>query len=182
MDDKRRNPIDFGSWGQRSRSTLPPCEGMPRFALSSVIMICECARSCKFYPKLRLASGFTLKKVQAVIGKRFLPMGHFQLFFNDFENFNGPFLIILQRLWWAVFQVNWTMAHGPLPSQSLYKNGNSARVEDVQPHNVTSGRPCYSGSDNFSSGISGKLPKIATSNAIFSRMADRIAANFCMKI
>ena len=29
------NPIDFWSWGHRSRSTLPPCEGMPRFALSS---------------------------------------------------------------------------------------------------------------------------------------------------
>ena len=35
VDDARRNPIDFGSRGHRSRSTLPPCEGMPRFALSS---------------------------------------------------------------------------------------------------------------------------------------------------
>ena len=26
------------------------------------IMICECVRSCKFYPKLCLASGFTLTK------------------------------------------------------------------------------------------------------------------------
>ena len=40
-------------------------------------------------------------------------------FFNDFEIFNGPFLIILHRLLWAIFQVNGTMAHGPLPSQSL---------------------------------------------------------------
>ena len=34
----------------------------------------------------------------AVIGKRFLPMGHFQLFSNDFEIFNGPFLNMLHRL------------------------------------------------------------------------------------
>ena len=39
--------------------------------------------------------------------------------FSDFEIFNGPFLIILHRLLWAIFQVNGTMAHGPLPSQSL---------------------------------------------------------------
>ena len=45
--------------------------------------------------------------------------GPFSAFFNDFEIFNGPFLIILHRLWWAIFQVNGTMAHGPLPSQSL---------------------------------------------------------------
>ena len=25
VDDERRNPIDFGSWGQRSRSTLTLC-------------------------------------------------------------------------------------------------------------------------------------------------------------
>ena len=47
-------------------------------------------------------------------------MGHFQLFFNDFEIFNGPFLIILHKLLWAIFQVNGTMAHGPLPSHSLF--------------------------------------------------------------
>ena len=29
---------------------------------SEFISLCECARSCKFYPKLRLASGFTLTK------------------------------------------------------------------------------------------------------------------------
>ena len=45
--------------------------------------------------------------------------GPFSAFFNDFEIFNGPFLITLHRLWWAIFQVNGTMAHGPLPSQSL---------------------------------------------------------------
>ena len=45
--------------------------------------------------------------------------GPFSAFFNDFKNFNGPFYIILKRLWWAIFQVNGTMAHGPLPSQSL---------------------------------------------------------------
>ena len=54
-----------------------------------------------------------------VIGKRYLPNGPFSAFFNDFEIFNGPFLIILHRLVWAIFQVNGTMAHGPLPSQSL---------------------------------------------------------------
>ena len=44
VDDegRKRNPIDFGSEGQRSRSTLPPWEGMPRFALSS----CSC-HSCR---------------------------------------------------------------------------------------------------------------------------------------
>ena len=59
-----------------------------------------------------------------------------------------------------------------------FKNGNSARRTASQRHI----RPsiCYSGSDNFSLGISGKLPKIATSNAIFSRTADRIDAKFCM--
>ena len=45
--------------------------------------------------------------------------GPFSAFFNDFEIFNGPFLIILHRLLWAIFQLNGTMAHGPLPSQSL---------------------------------------------------------------
>ena len=58
-------------------------------------------------------------KALSVIGKRFLTNGPFSAFFNDFEIFNGPFLIILQRLLWAIFQVNGTMAHGPLPSQSL---------------------------------------------------------------
>ena len=56
----------------------------------------------------------------SVIRKRFLPNGPFSAFFNDFEIFNGPFLIILHRLLWAIFQVNGTMAHGPLPSQSLH--------------------------------------------------------------
>ena len=71
----------------------------------SLIMICECVRSCKFYPKLRLA----------------------------------------------------------------VTNGNSARSTSTHI------RPsiCYGGSDIFSSEISGKLPKIETSNFIFSRTADR---------
>ena len=61
-----------------------------------------------------------------------------------------------------------------------YKNGNTTRRTASQRHI----RPyiCYGGSDTFSSGISGKLPKIATSNAILSRTADRIAAKFCMTI
>ena len=61
-----------------------------------------------------------------------------------------------------------------------YKKSNSARRTVSQRHirpSITHNR-----SDNFSSGISGKLPKIATSNIIFSRMADRIAAKFCMTI
>ena len=61
-----------------------------------------------------------------------------------------------------------------------YKNGNSVRRTATKRHI----RPaiCSGGSDNFSSGISGKLPKIATSNIIFSRTADRIAAKFCLTI
>ena len=61
-----------------------------------------------------------------------------------------------------------------------YKNGNSARRTASQRHSRSS--ICYGGSDNFSSGIYGNLPKIATSNAIFSRTADRIAAKFSMTI
>ena len=45
--------------------------------------------------------------------------GPFSAFFNDFEILYGPFLIILHRLLRAIFQVNGTMVHGPLPSQSL---------------------------------------------------------------
>ena len=45
--------------------------------------------------------------------------GPFSAFFNYFEIFNGPFLIILNRLRWAIFEDNGTMAHGPLPSQLL---------------------------------------------------------------
>ena len=61
-----------------------------------------------------------------------------------------------------------------------YKNGNSARRTATKRHI----RPpiYYSGSDNFSSGISGKLPKIATLKVIFSKTADRIAVKFCMTI
>ena len=62
-----------------------------------------------------------------------------------------------------------------------YENSNSARRTASQRHIRSS--LCYGGSDNFSSGISGKLPKIATnSNAIFSRTADLISAKFCMTI
>ena len=60
-----------------------------------------------------------------------------------------------------------------------YKNGNSVRRTYLQRHirrSIT-----QNGSDNFSSGISGNLPKIATSNVICSRTADRIA-KFCMTI
>ena len=41
---------------------------------------------------------------------------------------------------------------------------------------------CYGWSENFSSEISGKLQKIATSNVIFSQTADCIAAKSCMTI
>ena len=64
-----------------------------------------------------------------LIGKRFLPNGPFSAFFNDFEIFNGPFLIILHRLLWAIFQVNGTMAHGPLLSQSLRLPQHYTNVE-----------------------------------------------------
>ena len=48
-----------------------------------------------------------------------------------------------------------------------YKNGYSTRRKYLQRHI----RPSITqnGSDNFSSGISGKLPKIAASNVIFSK-------------
>ena len=61
-----------------------------------------------------------------------------------------------------------------------YKNGNSARRTYLQRHiwpPIT-----QNGSDIFGSGISGKLPKIATSNANFLRTADRVAAKFCNTI
>ena len=61
-----------------------------------------------------------------------------------------------------------------------YKNGNFARRTASQRH-IRPSIP-QEGSDNFRSGISGKLPKIATSNLIFSRTADRIAAKFCITI
>ena len=53
------------------------------------------------------------------LGRGFCQMGHF---FDDFEIFNGPFLIILHRLLWAIFQVNGTMAHmAPyLPNHCLH--------------------------------------------------------------
>ena len=61
-----------------------------------------------------------------------------------------------------------------------YKNGNSARRTALQHHIKPS--ITQNGSDIFSSGISGKLPKIATSNIIFLRKADYIAVKFCMTI
>ena len=61
-----------------------------------------------------------------------------------------------------------------------YKNGNSVKLTALQ-RRIRSAI-CSGGSDNFSSGISWKLPKIATSNVIFSRTFDRIATKFCMTI
>ena len=61
-----------------------------------------------------------------------------------------------------------------------YKKGNSSRCTSTQRHIQWPIR--YGGSDNFSSGISGRLPKIANSNVFFSRLADRIAAKFCKTI
>ena len=66
-----------------------------------------------------------------MIGKRFLPNGPFSAFFNDLEIFNGPFLIIIHRLLWAIFQVNGTMAHGPWPSQSLGQGQRSSLFSNV---------------------------------------------------
>ena len=68
------------------------------------------------WPEFNFSINFT---PVSVIGKKFLPNGPFSAFFDDFEIFNGPFPIILHKLLWAIFQVNGTMAHGPLPSQSL---------------------------------------------------------------
>ena len=61
-----------------------------------------------------------------------------------------------------------------------YKNGNSVRRTALQRHILPS--ITQNGSDNFSSGISGKPLTIANSNVTFSRTADRIAAKFCMII
>ena len=73
-----------------------------------------------------------------------------------------------------------TTSHLLFYAYRKYMNNNSARrtssQRDIPP------QICYGGSDNFSSGISGKLPKKATSNVIFSTTADRIAAKFCMTI
>ena len=87
-------------------------------------MICECARSCKFYPKLRLASGFTLTKSTRTVNLQDVPLPH-----------------------------------------------------------VTSGRP-YSPAEVtiLIREYPENYQKIATSNVIFSRTADRIAAKFCMTI
>ena len=61
-----------------------------------------------------------------------------------------------------------------------YKNGNSARRTASKRHI----RPviCSGGSDNFSSGISGKIPKKQHQTSFFLRTADRIAAKFCTTI
>ena len=57
-----------------------------------------------------------------------------------------------------------------------YENGNSARRTSTRCHIRL---PIYlGGRDNFSSGISWKLQKIANLNVIFSRTANRIAAKF----
>ena len=103
---------------------------------------------------------------------------------------------LLRRLKMAMCRLNWlhndltvrrklqvlskTASRLWLNAYKKYKNGNYARRTSSHRHI----RPpiCYGGSDNFSSGISGKLPKIATSNVIFTRTADRIAAKFYMTI
>ena len=61
-----------------------------------------------------------------------------------------------------------------------YKNGNSARRTYLQ-RQIRS-PITQNGCDNFISGISGKLLKIATANVIFSRTADRFAANFALQL
>ena len=57
-----------------------------------------------------------------------------------------------------------------------YKNSNSARRTCTQRHILPA--ICSGRSDNFSSGISGKLQKIANFKTFFLRMADRIAMKF----
>ena len=80
--------------------------------------------SCKFYTKLRLASGFTLTK-----------------------------------------------------------SARTVTLQDVQPRNVTSGLPYPRKEVTISvREYPENHQKIATSNVIFSRTADRNAAKFCMTI
>ena len=47
-------------------------------------------------------------------------MGHLQLFFNDFEHFQFAISYHSTQTLIGHFQVNGTMAHDPMPSQSLY--------------------------------------------------------------
>ena len=47
-------------------------------------------------------------------------MGHLQLFFNDFEHFQFAISYHSTQTLIGHFQVNGTMAHVPMPSQSLY--------------------------------------------------------------
>ena len=47
-------------------------------------------------------------------------MSHFQLFLMILKFSMGLFLSFYTDLNWPFFQVNGTMAHGPLPSQSLH--------------------------------------------------------------
>ena len=60
------------------------------------IMICECVRSCKFYPKLRLASAFTLTKSTRTLQEEILITSKFH--FENIRkitknnNFKGHFL------------------------------------------------------------------------------------------
>ena len=61
----------------------------------------------------------------------------------------------------------------------LAKSTRMVTLQDVPLLNVTSGRP-YAMAEVTILVISQKLPKIATSNIIFSRTADCIAAKFCM--
>ena len=89
-----------------------------------------------------------------------------KLFHYDLRVCTGLQVLSETRLWFYAYKKN--------------KNGISARRTASQRHIRSS--ICYGGSDNFGSGISEKLPKITTSNAIFSRTADRIAAKFCMTI
>ena len=51
-------------------------------------------------------------------------MGHFQLFSMILKFSMGHFLSFYTDLW-AIFQVNGTMAHGPLPSKSLLYTKNN---------------------------------------------------------
>ena len=52
VDDERRDPIDFGSQGQKVKVNLapPPCEGMPRFALSNILTYYWTGLYYQFWP------------------------------------------------------------------------------------------------------------------------------------
>ena len=67
-------------------------------------------------------------------------------------------------------------------ANNKYKIGNSARRTALHVQRHIRPSITQDGSEKFKFGDIRKTTKIATSNVIFSRTADRIAAIFCMTI